>query len=317
MSNSHWYTNDIDEIKVTNGNVPPEGFHRGRKPVSEETRMKMSKSQKGHPIYRKTTNKGMKYSDQACKNMSYAKQKFLENNPGWTSSTSFVKGQNAWNKGIPMKDESKKKLSESRKGSRISEETKEKISKKLKGRILSDEHKRKIGKGNIGKKIPDEQRKKISETKKGQHLSIESLKSFRKNSYATKKKNNSFNISKPEDRTYEKLINKFKKEDVIRQYRDENRYPFNCDFYIKSMDLFIECNFLWTHGHHPFDESSIEDIKTLEEWKNKSADSKYYQLAIEVWTKRDVLKRQTMIDNKLNYFVAYKEDDINDFLSRI
>ena len=30
-----------------------------------------------------------------------------------------------------------------------------------------------------------------------------------------------------------------------------DRYPFACDFYISSLDLFIECNYHWTHGGKP------------------------------------------------------------------
>ena len=76
--------------------------------------------------------------------------------------------------------------------------------------------------------------------------------------YATKKKNNSFSTSKPEDRVYAFLCKRFNVDDVIRQFKSE-KYPFNCDFYIKSLDFYIECNFSWTHGGHFFDESSKED----------------------------------------------------------
>ena len=78
----------------------------------------------------------------------------------------------------------------------------------------------------------------------------------------TKKKNGTFNSSKPEEDYYNLLKEKYGEEDVVRQYRDE-RYPFACDFYIKSLDLFIECNYSWTHGGHPFDENNEEDLKLL------------------------------------------------------
>ncbi len=58
----------------------------------------------------------------------------------------------------------------------------------------------------------------------------------------TKRANGTFNTSKPEDAIYKILLDNFGEEDVIRQYRDECRYPFNCDFYIRSLDLFIELN---------------------------------------------------------------------------
>lgn len=265
MSNSSWYTNGVQELKVRNEDAPPEGFYKGRKPVTEETRKKMGASQKGHPIYRKTTNKGMTYSEQACKNMSEAKQKFLKEHPNWTNQTSFMKGQEPWNVGIPMSEESKRKLSQS-----------------SKGRVLSEE-------------------KRLQKIQK---------------EYVTKRKNNSFRISKPEDRVYNKLVMKFGIENVIRQYRDENRYPFYCDFYVKSFDLFIECNFTWSHGGHLFDCHSEEDCAIENIWKEKAKKSKYYELALKVWTQSDVLKYDTMIKNNLNAFVAYKEVEIDDFLSK-
>lgn len=46
---------------------------------------------------------------------------------------------------------------------------------------------------------------------------------------------------------YERLAVTFGPDDVVRQYRDP-RYPFFCDFYVRSLDLFVECNFHWTHG---------------------------------------------------------------------
>lgn len=67
------------------------------------------------------------------------------------------------------------------------------------------------------------------------------LKESKKKEYITKKQNNSFNKSKPEEYFYNYLLHKYSKEDIVRQYRDE-RYPFACDFYIKSQDLFIELN---------------------------------------------------------------------------
>ena len=53
----------------------------------------------------------------------------------------------------------------------------------------------------------------------------------------TLKRNNSYNISKSENEVFEFLKNKY--TDIIRQYRSD-KYPFNCDFYIPSEDLYIE-----------------------------------------------------------------------------
>lgn len=74
--------------------------------------------------------------------------------------------------------------------------------------------------------------------------------------YETKKKNRTFNSSKIEDKLYLKLKSKF--PDVIHHYAADTRYPFECDFYIPSKDLFIELNFHWTHGFEPFDKNNIK-----------------------------------------------------------
>lgn len=69
----------------------------------------------------------------------------------------------------------------------------------------------------------------------------ENRTSIKAKEYATKLKNGTFNSSKPEDEFYEALAAKFGADDILRQYRDA-RYPFRCDFYVKSIDTFIELN---------------------------------------------------------------------------
>lgn len=80
----------------------------------------------------------------------------------------------------------------------------------------------------------------------------------------TKKQNHTFNSSQPEDDYYKYLVSIYSVNDVKRQYRDDLRYPFECDFYIPSKDLFIECNFFYMHGPHPFNENNEDDLKLLE-----------------------------------------------------
>ena len=117
--------------------------------------------------------------------------------------------------------------------------------------------------------------------------------------------NNSFNRSIAEDRYYEQLKGQYGDSNVIRWYTDKERYPFACDFYIPSEDLFIEFNRTWTHGGHPFDPMSLEDISKLEMWEEKAKTSKYYKNAIYTWTVLDVKKRKYAEDHNLNYKVIY------------
>lgn len=120
----------------------------------------------------------------------------------------------------------------------------------------------------------------------------------------TKRKNSTFGASIPEQKTYKLLLKYFNDNDIIRQYKDK-RYPFNCDFYIKSKDIFIECNYFWTHQHHFFDETNEKDINTLSNLIEKSKTKKFYLDAITTWTKRDIEKRNYAIKSKLNYVVFW------------
>lgn len=123
----------------------------------------------------------------------------------------------------------------------------------------------------------------------------------------TKRLNNTFNTSNPEEKYYTYLITKYGVDNVIRQYKDE-RYPFNCDFYIPSEDLFIELNILWVHGKHPFNPLNEEDLNTLNKWKKKTIKSKFYEKAIDIWTRADVEKQKIAKLNGLNYKAIYSLD---------
>lgn len=130
--------------------------------------------------------------------------------------------------------------------------------------------------------------------------------------YKTKKKNKSFNKSKPEEEAYQLLLTKFPVEDIERQYRSE-LYPFNCDFYIKSLDLFIECNFHWTHGKYPY--TNTKD-PLLEKWETRK-DKKFYQKAIEVYTRFDPLKRKIAQQNNLNWIEFFTLTDIYNYIKEL
>ena len=127
---------------------------------------------------------------------------------------------------------------------------------------------------------------------------------------ATKRRNNTFNVSKPEDESYILLQTYF--IDVKRNYKTK-LYPFLCDFYIPEKDLYIECNYHWTHGGHPFDENNQEDIDRLNKLKSKN--TKFYNTAIDVWTIRDINKRNIAKENKLNYIEVWKYDELEQWLS--
>lgn len=130
----------------------------------------------------------------------------------------------------------------------------------------------------------------------------------------TKRKNKTFGASYPENRTYKLLISLFNENDVIRQYKEE-RYPYNCDFYIKSLDLFIECNYFWTHHTHFFNKENEEDILELKRMINLSETKPFYKNAITVWTKTDLEKRNIALQNNLNYLVFWNIQDCIEWIN--
>lgn len=133
-----------------------------------------------------------------------------------------------------------------------------------------------------------------------------SSKNSRYKAYQTMLRNNTYGKSLPENTIYELLVDRFGFEDVIRQYTDD-RYPFRCDFYIKSQDKFIECNFHWTHGGKPYDQNDLECQEKLKLWEEKAKTSKFYANAIQTWTIRDVNKLKLAKENNLNYKVFYNK----------
>ena len=136
---------------------------------------------------------------------------------------------------------------------------------------------------------------------------------YKDKQYKTKKKNNSFNTSKIENKLELELKEIF--PDLETQYKSE-LYPFNCDFYIPSLDLYIEYNGTWTHGGCFYDENNEENRNTLEKWKQASEHSRFYETAVSVWTQRDVLKLRTAVENNLNYVVWFNQQQAYDWITK-
>lgn len=105
---------------------------------------------------------------------------------------------------------------------------------------------------------------------------------------------------------YFELLKKFSADDILIDYGVhpyDSRYPYNCDFYIKSLDLFIELNVHFTHGGHWFDENSKADKnrKSQLEQTDRVRNRKF----LKTWCDTDVLKRNKARDEKLNYLVFW------------
>lgn len=152
---------------------------------------------------------------------------------------------------------------------------------------------------------------KLPEISKRKSIKMASKESQEKHNNSMKL-NNSYGKSKEEDKCYELLITKF--NDVKRQYRDQ-RYPFNCDFYIPSLDLFIEYNGSHFHHYHIFDKDNIDDINELNRLKNLDNGHNQYSQIILTWTKSDPLKLQIAKNNKLNYLFFYNLKDFKEWFN--
>ena len=122
-----------------------------------------------------------------------------------------------------------------------------------------------------------------------------------KKSLNTKLKNNTFIKSKAENEFYKKLCVVFTDYDVVHGYSDD-RYPFMCDFYIKSKDLFIEYQGHQTHGYEPYDKHNNEHFNYLNYMESHNND-------MSTWTTRDPLKLKTALKNKINLLLIYPKND--------
>lgn len=201
-------------------------------------------------------------------------------------------GSNHPNYGKHHSEETKKKMSVAQKGKIVSEETRCRQSIAAKNRDWSNFHPNHKGKNNprygIRYTMTDEKRKAFLEKR-----------------HNTMHKNNSFNKSKAEENYYKLLLENYSEDDIKRNHSTD-KYPFRCDFYIPSEDRYIECNYHWTHGGHPFDPNNLDDIAKLELWQEKAKTSKFYKNAIKTWTERDVKKIQTARENNLNIEFLYE-----------
>lgn len=102
------------------------------------------------------------------------------------------------------------------------------------------------------------------------------------------------------------LISRFGVNDVYYQYGihpSDKRYPYNCDFYIKSLDLFIELNGHYTHGNHWFDAINHDDVLRMQHLLDSGKVKN--QEAVRIWTKLDLEKREAARKAKLNYLVFW------------
>ena len=126
---------------------------------------------------------------------------------------------------------------------------------------------------------------------------INSIDAIKKANF-TRISNGTTNTSKSENAFYHKLlVLGFDKNDIIHHYMNE-LYPFNCDFYIRSKDLFIEYQGHYTHGDEPFDKHNDLHLQYLHKMEKSGKD-------MSTWVLRDTKKLETAKRNNINLLLIY------------
>lgn len=123
--------------------------------------------------------------------------------------------------------------------------------------------------------------------------------------YATKEKHQSFQTSECELELQRRLEDVFGKENVKTQYRSE-QYPYLCDFYIVSREMYIELNAHWSHYYRPF---LVDEAESDAYYQSllQTKETKSSKQILDVWTKRDVEKRMCAKEHHLNYLVFWDD----------
>jgi hypothetical protein len=128
----------------------------------------------------------------------------------------------------------------------------------------------------------------------------------------TKRKNHTFNTSKPEEELYLYIKERFPL--VKRQYKDKNRYSYNCDFYIPNLDYFIELQGYYTHGKELYNPNSIKHQVLIQRYKERYGPNCQ---PITIWTIKDVEKRNCAKDHNLKFKEVWNLQEGKEFIDKL
>ena len=96
-----------------------------------------------------------------------------------------------------------------------------------------------------------------------------------------------------EQKIYNCLIQKY--PDLIYDKKIDDRYPFYVDFYIPSLDLFIEYQGHPSHGKRPYNENNLEECYNL------------YGSWLDLYVNKDTAKYNIAIQNNINLIRIYPQ----------
>lgn len=280
---SKFFTDGERTIKLKNGDTVPDGYRPGRTFSSNPWNRGLTAE----------TSEIVKQNTQRTHETRRAKQNYVSWNSGLTKDSD------------PRLQQVSSKVSQSRKGAipwnkgaSASESQKQKQSDAMRGRTPWNR--------GLTKETSDSILQ-TSKKLKGHECFVTDWDEAKKKEYETKRKNNSFNSSKIEQQLIDDMVRLYGEEDVIHPYRD-SRYPYNCDMYIASQDLFIEVNGTAEHNNRPYDASNAEHVREAEEIKlraeAKGVTSRYWNI-YKWWTEIDPKKLNTFRKNNLNFKIIY------------
>lgn len=121
--------------------------------------------------------------------------------------------------------------------------------------------------------------------------------------WQTCKEHMSYATSKEEDNIYNWLLELG--YNVERSYKSEE-YPFNCDFYLKDFNVYIEYNGSQFHHGYAYlgTKDDLQEYNRLLE-KAKNNPKSQYNGIIDTWYFRDPNKRQCALSNNVNLLELY------------
>ena len=289
----HWYNNGEEEV---NSKECPPGFALGRLKASSETRAKMRESSWTHRATKEELQKRNRKISQTIQSrtkeerMEYSKKISTSRKGKGVGKTPWSKGKHpkAWNKGVPMSEGQKERLRQTYKN--LPQEEKDRRSA-----LIGDMHRGKIpwNKGLSYCLKPDV------------------VKAMKEQENETKRKNCSYLSTKVEEMVYNALLKYFDSALIDRQHHDD-KYPFDCDFYLPSLGLYVEINGNWTHGGEPFNKNDAKCLEQLGKWEEKAQSSNYYKNAIYTWTDLDERKRSIAKNNHLRYISIYPNKSLEE-----
>lgn len=162
-------------------------------------------------------------------------------------------------------------------------------------------------------KVPDVS-KKIKDTimSKTGYDSYFKVPEVREKAYEGLLKNSKTGTSSWEERVYGYFLELGYSEDDVIRHHYSNEFPYPCDFYIKSKNMYIEYQGSQFHHCSAFlgtkaDNNELNRLfmKNEERCKETGENISQYAVMADVWANKDTKKRQLAVDKDLKYLELY------------